>query len=141
MIILEAFLGLGVPEIVVIIIAIVLILEPKNIVYLKPIFKAVYKAWLAYNREVDNARMEMNGVKKTIMEPIEAAKREVECETTSIKGSGMGNTLKSGTDTASQAIRDVKDMVAGEIKAAEKEAREEQADSVPARKKRGKVSG
>lgn len=141
MLILDAFLGLGVPEIIVIIIAIVLILEPKNVVYLKPIIKAGYKAWLAYNREVENARMEMNGVKHTIMEPIEAAKREAEGEAAAIKGSGMGNTLKGGADTARQAIRDVRGMVAGGIKSAEKEAREEQADSGPARKKRRKGSG
>ena len=120
---LDAFLGLGVPEVVVIAVAIILLLEPKNIVYLKPLIKAGYKAWLAYKREVEDAQREMEGVKHTILEPIEDAKREAEMEAGAIKG---------GTAEARQAVK----AVAGEIQSAKKEALGERESG-----RRKKVSG
>lgn len=128
MLLLDAFLGLGVPEIVVIVVAIILLLEPKNIVYLKPILKAGYKAWLLYRREVEDAQREMEGMKHSIMEPLEAAKREAESEATAVKKAGSG---------AGSAIRELRGAMAEEMEAARKEAAEEAARKG---RKRRKVS-
>jgi Sec-independent protein translocase protein TatA len=76
----SGILGLGFPELIVVAVAIVLLIEPKNIIYIKPIVKAAYKAWLNYKKDVEAAEKEMEDVKSSVMEPIISAKKEAESE-------------------------------------------------------------
>jgi hypothetical protein len=99
LIILYGILGLGVPEIVIVIIALLLLLSPKDLALIKPIVKAVYKGWLEYQGEVDSARKEMEGLKHTVMKPLEDAEREVEIE---VSRSRLG--MKKSVDEARGTI-------------------------------------
>jgi Sec-independent protein translocase protein TatA len=82
----SGLLGLGLPEIIVVVVAIVLLIEPKNIIYIKPIVKAAYKAWLNYKKDVEAAEREMDEVKTSVMQPIISAKKEAETEILAEKG-------------------------------------------------------
>lgn len=99
-------LGLGVPEMVVVLIAIVLLIEPKNMVYIKPLVKAAYKAWLSYRSEVEKAQSEMSGVRQSMMEPILSAKREAEAELASSarKEKGLAESIKADLKEARSEI-------------------------------------
>ncbi len=105
MIILD-ILGLGVPEMIVVLIAIVLLIEPKNMVYIKPLVKAAYKAWLSYRTEVEKAQSEMSGVRQSMMEPILSAKREAEAELASsaMKDKGLAESIKADLKEARSEI-------------------------------------
>lgn len=80
MLILQGLFGLGFSELVVVVVAILLILGPKNIALVKPLIKSVYKAWLSYQREVYKAQGDMQEMKESVMEPIKEAEREAEME-------------------------------------------------------------
>ncbi len=105
MIILD-ILGLGVPEMIVVLIAIVLLIEPKNMVYVKPLVKAAYKAWLSYRSEVEKAQSEMSGVRQSMMEPILSAKREAEAELagSAMKDKGLAESIKADLKEARSEI-------------------------------------
>lgn len=81
----DIFLGLGLTELAVILIAIVVLLGPKSITSLKPLFKAIYKGWLLYQRESQMAQHEIEEVKETVMEPIKEAEHEAEDELKAMK--------------------------------------------------------
>jgi Sec-independent protein translocase protein TatA len=68
--------GLGLSEIVLILVFTVLILGPKRISTIKPFLKVAYKNYLRYMREVNSMQGEMEEMKRTIMEPIEEVERE-----------------------------------------------------------------
>jgi Sec-independent protein translocase protein TatA len=79
-ILLYGFLSLGLSELVVVAIAVLILLGPKNVTFIKPIVKAGYKMWLEYRREVSLAEREMEEMKHEVLAPIEEAEREVEAE-------------------------------------------------------------
>jgi Sec-independent protein translocase protein TatA len=79
-IILQGLFGLGFSEAVVVAVAILLVLGPKNIAMIKPLIKSVYKSWLKYQRDVYEAQSEMKEVRESILEPIKEAEREAEVE-------------------------------------------------------------
>jgi Sec-independent protein translocase protein TatA len=80
LIILQGFFGLGFSEVFVVIVAIILILGPKNIVLLKPLIKRAYRSWLDYKSEVKLAQKQLEEVEASMLEPIKEAKKEAEKE-------------------------------------------------------------
>jgi Sec-independent protein translocase protein TatA len=72
--------GLGLSELVLILVFIILILGPKKMKSIKPFLKVAYKNYLRYMREVDAMQGEMDDMKKTLMEPIEEVKSEAVAE-------------------------------------------------------------
>ncbi len=111
-------LGLGVPEMIVVLIAILLLIDPKNLVYVKPIVKAAYKAWLSYRIEVEKAQNEMEGVKQSVMEPIISAKREAETEISKAAGEkrSLAESIEKDLKEARSEIEDARKEVRGKAK-------------------------
>lgn len=72
--------GLGLSELVLILVFVILILGPKRMKTIKPFMKVAYKNYLKYMKEVDAMQGEMDDMKKTLMEPIEEVKNEAVAE-------------------------------------------------------------
>ena len=72
----QGFFGLGVSEAILVFIAIILILGPKNIVLIKPIIKSIYKAWLKYKKEVRTTESEINEMRDQLLGPLKEAEME-----------------------------------------------------------------
>lgn len=99
-------LGLGISEMIIVVIAIILLIEPRNMVYIKPLVKAAYKIWLSYRAEVEKAQREMEGVRQGMMEPLLSAKREVETEMSQAGAQNrkLGETIKKEIQEARNEV-------------------------------------
>jgi Sec-independent protein translocase protein TatA len=80
LILLYGFFSLGLSEIILVLIAILVLMGPKNVTLVKPIVKSVYKLWLDYQREVRQAEKDMEEMKRSVLQPIEEAEREAKAE-------------------------------------------------------------
>jgi Sec-independent protein translocase protein TatA len=80
MVILFNFFTLGIAEIAVIVIAVIILIDPKNARMIKPWVKKAYRTWLSYQDEVAEAEKEVEEIKRTVLKPITDAEKEVEAE-------------------------------------------------------------
>lgn len=76
----QGFFGLGISEAILVLVAIVLILGPKNIVLIKPILKSVYKSYLKYKKEILATQNDIGEMREQILEPLKEAEKEAEME-------------------------------------------------------------
>lgn len=115
--------GLGFAEMVVVIIALLLLLSPKDFALIKPIVKAVYKGWLEYRGEVESAQKDMEELKHSVMKPLEDAEREVETELVKSKAglTGMRKTMAGAGAEMRKDIATPIQQVRGGIGAAGKD--------------------
>ena len=97
MILLYGLFGLGLSELIIVLVAIIILLNPKSVTLIKPLVKSAYKMWLGYKREVLQAEREMEEMKKEVMKPIEEAEREAEREVRSAEALARMKKKKGGS--------------------------------------------
>ncbi len=98
--ILYGFFGLGLAEIAIVAIAMIILLNPKNVTMIKPMVKKAYRWWVIYQKEAQEAEGEMEEIKQSVMGPIIDAEKEVEAE---IRSEGLDKDFKAATTSLKDA--------------------------------------
>jgi Sec-independent protein translocase protein TatA len=132
--------GLGLSELVLILVFIILILGPKRMKTIKPFMKVAYKNYVKYMREVDAMQDEMDDMKKTLMEPIEEVKKEAVSELKDVETDLNKN--MEGMDELKKGMRVLVDQSKKEMAQARAEADQKRREMEGSKKgKKTPVSG